>query len=351
MERFVTSPCLSRCGATRHPNLSRSKSALSKVHHRTTSSSQTRSSSGSNTSCPAAAVSQGLCKKCGRRHSVLKRSSSSSSLSHRRTSIRSQSGRSAHSELSSHNCGHSRCFNHATTSVSELPSNFSISVNISEFDNPDYRGDVFNMKIVKTAQQRARLQGQKVRKPLVLSPGLSKVVLRWVRRSRMYDEQNHLESCLRVIDVAAEMLEAFVASGLSKKWSIVINKPRAIECLGSACKSRFQFFLAESYVPDHTKFNSNSGWSMPSSASHNHVLQALSHFSYMWSRGKMLLCNLKGSVDKNSRVITICDPAIVSSRAGQYGCTDIGRSGIQRFFQWHECNSLCSHWPVAPWTG
>jgi len=54
------------------------------------------------------------------------------------------------------------------------------------------------------------------------------------------------------------------------------------------------------------------------------------------------------ALDSNGLFLT--DPAINSQRAGQYGATDLGPSGIASFFHTHECNQFCSKkwlWPKS----
>ncbi len=79
------------------------------------------------------------------------------------------------------------------------------------------------------------------------------------------------------------------------------------------------------------------------------VAQAFSHFSYIFSGQKMLICDLQGVYNTNKRVFNFTDPVIHYHDAkkeskrnkGVYGRTDMGQKGIQNFFRTHECNCLC----------
>lgn len=101
--------------------------------------------------------------------------------------------------------------------------------------------------------------------------------------------------------------------------------------------------LIEPYVTNFQKFNSNSGWN-DTSFNWGQAMQALSHFSYHISGGKVLLCDLQGGVDHKGATLT--DPVIISNdHTGKYGPTDLGPSGITNFFAYHKCNGYCRrHW-------
>ena len=80
-------------------------------------------------------------------------------------------------------------------------------------------------------------------------------------------------------------------------------------------------------------------------------VQAFSHFSYRYSRRKMLVCDLQGVLSNypndNDRagIFELTDPVIhyrsESGRSQVYGRTDLGKRGIQAFFSTHQCNDVC----------
>lgn len=81
--------------------------------------------------------------------------------------------------------------------------------------------------------------------------------------------------------------------------------------------------------------------------SHDEVAQAFSHFSFVHSARKMLICDLQGIYDHRSNLFRFTDPVIhyhdarKHSQRGLYGRTDMGRKGIHDFFKSHQCNCLC----------
>merc|ERR1712151_696611 len=71
------------------------------------------------------------------------------------------------------------------------------------------------------------------------------------------------------------------------------------------------------------------------------TMQALSHYSYHATDGRCLVCDLQGVFDGEQYILT--DPVICST-AEKFGVTDLGQKGIQNFFAYHECNSICHRW-------
>ena len=79
-------------------------------------------------------------------------------------------------------------------------------------------------------------------------------------------------------------------------------------------------------------------------------VQAFSHFSYRNTRRKMLVCDLQGVQSSSAvgedraGVFELTDPVIhyrSKSRSQVYGRTDLGKKGILKFFETHECNDVC----------
>lgn len=79
------------------------------------------------------------------------------------------------------------------------------------------------------------------------------------------------------------------------------------------------------------------------------VAQAFSHFSYMSSGKKRLVCDLQGVFDDANNELIFSDPVIHyynhvrEDRSKVHGATDRGRKGIAMFFDTHHehCGHLC----------
>ena len=76
------------------------------------------------------------------------------------------------------------------------------------------------------------------------------------------------------------------------------------------------------------------------------IPQAFSHFSFMFSKRKFLICDLQGvlSTDMDEPLFELTDPVIhyseMTNRA-DYGRTHRGQQGIDDFFRSHKCSNLC----------
>jgi Mg-chelatase subunit ChlD len=76
-------------------------------------------------------------------------------------------------------------------------------------------------------------------------------------------------------------------------------------------------------------------------------LQAFSHFSYLSTNRKVLVCDLQGIFkhDATPPIFQLTDPAVhYSSKNGRrnvFGRTDLGREGMDLFFCTHKCNQIC----------
>lgn len=68
------------------------------------------------------------------------------------------------------------------------------------------------------------------------------------------------------------------------------------------------------------------------------IPQAFSHWSYNYTYGELLICDLQGVLGKN---FVLTDPAINSWKRGVHGDTDLGVKGQTEFFKTHKCNPVC----------
>jgi hypothetical protein len=76
------------------------------------------------------------------------------------------------------------------------------------------------------------------------------------------------------------------------------------------------------------------------------IPQAFSHFTYIFSKRKYLVCDLQGvlSTETNEPFFELTDPVIHYSEMTDrrdYGRTDRGQQGIEDFFRSHKCSYLC----------
>lgn len=95
----------------------------------------------------------------------------------------------------------------------------------------------------------------------------------------------------------------------------------------------------------YAKHSNNFGFVSPED---RNTPQAFSHWTWVHSGGKLLVCDIQGVGDLYT------DPQI-HSNAGHnnflYGRGDMGMEGIQQFFHTHRCNSLCRFLGLQPTSG
>jgi len=154
-------------------------------------------------------------------------------------------------------------------------------------------------------------------------------VIKWFKSGQVFEETYWAQD-LKVVEKAAEIIEAFNLCGFCGD-SIRINRPGVWRK-----QSDGQKVLVEPFLTNFAKFNSNSGY-----VNHRQgaIMQTLSHFSYHYSHGKMLLCDLQGSQQGGAYVLT--DPVVLSTHRG-FGPNDLGEELIENFFYHHDCNQYCS---------
>lgn len=99
-----------------------------------------------------------------------------------------------------------------------------------------------------------------------------------------------------------------------------------------------KFFACEQFLDGiFIKYNSNLGWVLKPKDNNfelNDLIQAFSHFSFHFSKGKIVIVDIQGV--KN----LMTDPAIQSLEQA-FGSTDLGRYGIYKFLRRHQCTKIC----------
>eukprot|EP00392_Amoebophrya_sp_AT5.2_P002170 g2175.t1 len=111
--------------------------------------------------------------------------------------------------------------------------------------------------------------------------------------------------------------------------------------------------LVEPYISGKfVNFNSNTGYENPQ----HEFMAGLAHFSYHFTKGDYLLCDLQGTTYNylNADGETVCayvltDPVIHSRKQGRFGPADFGQNGIDNFFGHHRCGRFCKEsWRKPP---
>jgi len=143
---------------------------------------------------------------------------------------------------------------------------------------------------------------------------------------------------LRAVAEAGRIIEAFnmhndaisAVQGAEARRRVYLNQPEVW-----SMDSRP--ILVEPFIEgNYAKFNSNSGW--VSEDNEYRLMQALSHFSFHFTKGTRLLCDLQGGGYATRFVLT--DPAMLSV-SKEYEQTDGGPKFMRNFFAHHRCNKYC----------
>ncbi|KAJ6439816.1 hypothetical protein O9K51_07707 [Purpureocillium lavendulum] len=173
-------------------------------------------------------------------------------------------------------------------------------------------------------------------------------VVKWFKTGAVFSD-DYFTLDVKAVDKALEIFNRFNQLNLVNK-AIKINVPAVWQFEKITAFDddwAGQKTLAEPFIENYEKFNSNSGWNDDSTA-WGEVMQALSHFSYHVTGGNFVLCDLQGGIYQ--REVVLSDPVILS-RNRDFGVTDLGPEGISSFFSQHGCNGFCRpHWtkPANP---
>ncbi len=101
-----------------------------------------------------------------------------------------------------------------------------------------------------------------------------------------------------------------------------------------------RWYTMEEFVSGrYKKYNNNTGYASPSEDDTNLAMQAFSHYTWVTTSKKLVVCDLQGLT--NAIGTFLIDPVIHSKEYWKFGKTNLGPKGIRRFFQSHICNRIC----------
>lgn len=171
------------------------------------------------------------------------------------------------------------------------------------------------------------------------------------------DNEEHIVlKCSRYTDVRSNSikrcLETAQIHAIAANFSTMFNRARPF-CAGeiqfvpvgvmqATTSVRTQYFTYERYLGDtgYTKFNSNLRFIPEQEDDIQSVTcQAFSHYSWEKSEQKLVICDLQGVRFGSTAVLT--DPVIHYTHVLCHGSTNLGKKGIEKFFQQHKCNKIC----------
>ena len=204
---------------------------------------------------------------------------------------------------------------------------------------------------IKIAQQPFAVGGQKLVYHAYDVAEQEDLVL---KQSKWTDPRsNHIKRCLETAQVHA----------IAVNFSTTFNRERKlppetihIEFVSVGVMlvpggSTPQYFTYEPYIMKQStgdlgymKFNSNFNYILDADKHdgdqiHNDTCQAFSHYTWVKSEKKLVICDLQGV--KTHFKVVLTDPAIHYTNILCHGSTNLGEKGILKFFQVHKCNKIC----------
>lgn len=120
--------------------------------------------------------------------------------------------------------------------------------------------------------------------------------------------------------------------------TMIVTDTHWLGCTGC---TKDEWVVAEMLIPGkYTKWTSNAGLVNEAQMGGGGSLPAFSHWTWVKTNGEMVVCDLQGVRYDNPMLYLLTDPAI-NSCSSRYGKTDLGRFGINAFFQSHRCTQFC----------
>ena len=202
---------------------------------------------------------------------------------------------------------------------------------------------------IKVAQQPFAVGGQKLVYHAYKVDAQEHIVM---KQSKWTDPRsNCIKRCLETAQVHA----------IAANFSAAFNREAAVHADASPIEfvsvgvmlvpdgSQPHYFTYEPYIKklstsDYIKFTSNfdyllSGGKYDEDQIYNDTCQAFSHFTWVKSGRKLVVCDLQGVKSRFKLILT--DPAIHYTNILCHGSTNLGMKGIDKFFQVHKCNDIC----------
>ena len=111
------------------------------------------------------------------------------------------------------------------------------------------------------------------------------------------------------------------------------------------------YYIYEEFMEGaYWKYNTNAGWVNPITSQYSDTTQAFSHYTWVKSGNRLIVCDLQGVTKGNKMFLT--DPAIHSKNymllQPKTGGNNLGPPGIKKFFESHRCNTVCKKMRLQP---
>ncbi|XP_032297316.1 transient receptor potential cation channel subfamily M member 6 isoform X1 [Coturnix japonica] len=190
------------------------------------------------------------------------------------------------------------------------------------------------MKVICTWSENDVL---KLGQIFIVKSFLPEVVQTW---QKIFHDGTVLHLCLREIQqqrAAQKLIHTFN----QVKPHTIPYTPRFLEVFLIYCHSANQWLTIEKYMTgEFRKYNNNNGDEITPSSLLEELMLAFSHWTYVYTRGELLVLDLQG-VGENLTDPSVIKPEDKKSGKMVFGPANLGEDAIRNFIAKHHCNSCC----------
>ncbi|XP_010014516.1 PREDICTED: transient receptor potential cation channel subfamily M member 6, partial [Nestor notabilis] len=190
------------------------------------------------------------------------------------------------------------------------------------------------MKVICTWSENDVL---KLGQVFIVKSFLPEVVQTW---QKIFHDGTVLHLCLREIQQQRAAQKLIYTFNQVKPHTIPYT-PRFLEVFLIYCHSANQWLTIEKYMTgEFRKYNNNNGDEITPSSLLEELLLAFSHWTYVYTRGELLVLDLQG-VGENLTDPSVIKPEDKKSGKMVFGPANLGEGAIRNFITKHRCNSCC----------
>ncbi|XP_021236874.1 transient receptor potential cation channel subfamily M member 6 isoform X2 [Numida meleagris] len=190
------------------------------------------------------------------------------------------------------------------------------------------------MKVICTWSENDVL---KLGQVFIVKSFLPEVVQTW---QKMFHDGTVLHLCLREIQQQRAAQKLIYTFNQVKPHTIPYT-PRFLEVFLIYCHSANQWLTIEKYMTgEFRKYNNNNGDEITPSSLLEELMLAFSHWTYVYTRGELLVLDLQG-VGENLTDPSVIKPEDKKSGKMVFGPANLGEDAIRNFIAKHHCNSCC----------
>ncbi|NWS69098.1 TRPM6 protein, partial [Crotophaga sulcirostris] len=190
------------------------------------------------------------------------------------------------------------------------------------------------MKVICTWSENDVL---KLGQVFIVKSFLPEVVQTW---QKIFHDGTVLHLCLREIQQQRAAQKLIYTFNQVKPHTIPYT-PRFLEVFLIYCHSANQWLTIEKYMTgEFRKYNNNNGDEITPSSLLEELMLAFSHWTYVYTRGELLVLDLQG-VGENLTDPSVIKPEDKKSGKMAFGPANLGEDAIRNFITKHHCNSCC----------